>query len=53
MRIFFNIMVGKSEDSIKIDLNELVCEDVDWIQVAMDRVNYRSIVNIVMYSQDS
>jgi len=36
------------EDNIKTDLQEICSECVDWIQVAQDRVQYRSLVNMVM-----
>jgi hypothetical protein len=36
------------EDSIKVDINETRCENVDWIHLAHDRDQYRDLVNTVM-----
>jgi hypothetical protein len=36
------------EDNIKLDLKELECEDMDWIELAQDRDRWRVIVNAVM-----
>jgi hypothetical protein len=36
------------EDNIKMDLQEVGCGDVDWIDLAQDRVRLRAIVNAVM-----
>jgi hypothetical protein len=33
------------EDIIKMDLGEIVCEDVDWIQMAQDRDQWRDLMN--------
>jgi hypothetical protein len=53
MRRAYRIIVGRTErkrppgrpkhrwkDSIKMDLKELVCADVNWIQLAADRVQW-------------
>jgi hypothetical protein len=36
------------EDNIKIDLQEVVWEGVDWIDMAQDRDRWRAFVNEVM-----
>jgi len=44
--------VGRSsrrlEDNIKMDLQELGCGGVDWIDLAQDKNRYRAFVNSVM-----
>jgi hypothetical protein len=55
------IVVGKPEgkrplgrprrrwvDNIKMDLGEVGCDGVDWIDVAQDRDRWRAYVNAVM-----
>jgi hypothetical protein len=57
----YKILVGKPEgkrplgrprrrwvDNIKIDLREIGCEGMDWIEVAQDRDQWRALVNTVM-----
>jgi hypothetical protein len=57
----YNILVGKydgktslrksrrrSEDNIKTDLKVIGREDVDWIQLAKNAVNWWAVVNTVM-----
>ena len=36
------------EDNIKMDLQEVGCGDVEWIEVAQDRDRWRALVNVVM-----
>jgi hypothetical protein len=38
----------KWEDNIKIDLHEVGCGNVDWIELAQDRDSWRALVNAVM-----
>jgi transcription termination factor 2 len=57
----YNILVGRPEgrrplgrprrrwkDNIKMNLREIVFEDVDWIHLAQDRDRWRAVVNTVM-----
>jgi len=39
---------GKWEDDIKMDLKKVVCESMDWIELAQDRDSCRALVNAVM-----
>jgi hypothetical protein len=36
------------EDNIKIDLQEVGCEDMEWIDLAQDKDRWRALVNAVM-----
>ena len=38
----------RREDSIKMDLQEVGCGDMDWIELARDRGRWRALVNVVM-----
>ena len=36
------------EDNIKMYLQEVVCEGIDWIDMAENRDSWRGLVNVVM-----
>jgi hypothetical protein len=61
MRNIYNILVRKTEekrtlgrptrrweDDIKMDLREIVRDDVDWMHLAQDRDQWRGLVKTVM-----
>ena len=41
----------KWEDNFKMDLREMGCGGMDWIDVAQDRDRWRALVNAVMNLQ--
>jgi hypothetical protein len=60
----FRVLVGKPEgkrllgrprhrwkDNIKMDLQQVGCGDVDWIELAHDMDRRRALVNVVMNLQ--
>jgi len=36
------------EDNIKMDLQEVGCRDMDWIELAQDRIRWRALVDAAM-----
>jgi len=44
----FGIPRHRWEDNIKMDLQEVGCEGMDWIELAQDRDRWRALVNALM-----
>jgi len=42
---------GRWEENIKIDLQEVGCGGMDWIELAQDRDSWRAVVTTVMNLQ--
>jgi hypothetical protein len=38
----------RREDNIKMDLQEVGCWDMDWIELAQDKDRWRALVNAIM-----
>jgi hypothetical protein len=38
----------RREDNIKVDLKEIVWDDVDWMHLAKNRGHWQAVVNTVM-----
>jgi hypothetical protein len=36
------------EDNIRVDFQKLGCGGMDWIELGLDRVRWRALVNVVM-----
>jgi len=51
-RSYCNCMYGlrrrRREDNIKVDLKEIVWDDVDWMHLAKNRGHWQAVVNTVM-----
>jgi hypothetical protein len=39
------------EDNIKMDLQEVICEGMDWIELAWGRYRWQALMNVVMNLQ--
>jgi hypothetical protein len=56
-RGLYRVLVGKRplgrprlrwEDNIKVDLQEVGCGGMDWIELAEDRDRWQALVNVIM-----
>jgi len=60
-RVVYRVLVGRPEgkqplgnprrrweDDIKVDLQEVGCGDVDWLELAQGRDGWRALLNAVM-----
>jgi hypothetical protein len=60
--VYYRVLVGKPkgkrplvkprpnwEDNIKIELQEVGCGGMDWIELAQDKDRWRVLVNAIMY----
>ena len=52
LHVYYIIPIGRPrrrlEDNIKMDLQEVGCAGIDWIDVAQDRDKWWTLVNAVM-----
>ena len=46
-----NIGVEKRKDNIKMDLHEVGCGGIDWIDLAHDRDRWWALVNVILNLQ--
>jgi hypothetical protein len=44
-------LMHRKQDNIKMDLKEKECEDVHWIHVTQDRIQWQGLVNMVVNLQ--